>query len=100
MCRAGEELRTWTVAFLIRPPFGEELLKSIDKATRALASGDGQAGKSARLDYEKARRFLEQYVRALRELETAGVVMPSIAAVLLRDASALIAEVDALIAGV
>jgi hypothetical protein len=98
-CRAAEELRVWTVAFLVRPPYGEELMKSVDKATQALASGDGQTGKQARLDYEKARRFVEQYARALQELEAAGIVMPSIAEVLRNDAAALADQLNALIDG-
>jgi hypothetical protein len=97
-CRAAEELRVWTAAFLIRPPYGEELLKSADKATQALASGDGQTGRHARLDYEKARHFVTQYLRTLEKLAAAGTVMTSIAAVLLGDATALAASVDALCA--
>ena len=97
-CRAAEELRVWTVAFLIRPPEGQKLLHLMDEATQALARGDGQAGKKARHDYEKAHRLLTHYSRDLRRLESRGKVMPSIAAVLLGDAAALAASVDALCA--
>lgn len=99
VCRAAEELRTWTAAFLIRPPFGEELLKSVDKATQALAGGDGQSGTRARLDYQKARHFVDQYTRSLERLAADGTVMPSIAAVLLGDAAALGSAIDALMTG-
>ncbi|HEX2197497.1 MAG TPA: alpha/beta hydrolase domain-containing protein, partial [Burkholderiales bacterium] len=87
VCRAAEELRLWTVAFLIRPPHGEELLKSVDKATQAIAGAQ----------YPKARRFVDQYTRELEALQAGGIVMPSIAAVLLRDATALRGAVNALI---
>jgi hypothetical protein len=98
-CRAAEELRVWTEAFLVRPPYAEDLLKSLDKAAQAIASGDAESRHKANLDYQKARHFLEQYVRSLQELQAAGIVLPSIAAVLLGDAATLIGSVDVLIAG-
>jgi len=97
LCRGAEELRVWTAAFLIRRPHGEELLRTVDKATRELASGDGASGRHAARDYDKARDYLQDYARTLGKLERRRVVKTSIAQVLLGDAAALIAGIDALI---
>jgi hypothetical protein len=98
-CRAAETLRLRTVSFLIDPPAEGQLLKLLDRATEALAAGDGEVGFHAKHHYGKARDLLEDYVRKLERLAERGEVLPSIAADLLRDAAALIAAVDALISG-
>jgi Alpha/beta hydrolase domain len=95
-CRAAESLRLRTVSFLIAPPRDGQLLKLLDRATEALASGDGQTGFNATVHYRQARLLLEQYVGKLEQLAAAERVLPSIAADLRRQAIALIAAVDAL----
>ena len=88
----GEDIGVFGGAFKVT-----ELLRTVDKATRELASGDGASGRHAARDYDKARDYLQDYARTLGKLERRRVVKTSIAQVLLGDAAALIAGIDALI---
>jgi hypothetical protein len=93
-CRATQDLRLRTERFVIRN--GDKLVKILDEATAALASGDGQAQAKKRLDdYRKGRKLLQKYVSDLEKLRAKGQVLASIAEDLLDDAALLIADVDA-----
>ena len=94
-CRSAQSLRVLTEGFLI--PDGDKLIRDIEDATVALATGDGQtvADKKA-AEYQNARKLLVKYVDDLQRLERDGAVQPTVFDWLLAAANALIAQVDAL----
>jgi hypothetical protein len=97
-CRATQAFGVLTQGFLIED--GDKLVRHLDEAALALASGDGQAtAKKARQDYQKARKLLEKYSDDLHKLEAKGQVPPSVFADLLAGVTALLADVDELLAG-
>lgn len=97
-CRATQTLRVLTDGSLI--PNGDKLLRSLDEAMVALASGDGQATPARQVqDYGKALKALAKYVDDLQKLAAKHQVPPTIAVDLNAAAAALIAAVEALISG-
>jgi hypothetical protein len=96
-CRAAQTLRVLTDGSLI--PDGDKLLKDVDEATAALASGDGQATAKEKLqDYQQARKALQKYMDDLQTFKAKGQVPASVFDDLFDAAAALIADVDELIA--
>jgi hypothetical protein len=84
-----------TEGFLI--PDDDKLVRDLEDATIALASGDGQtAAEKKAAEYQNARKLLVKYVDDLRRLERDGAVQPTVFDWLLAAANALIAQVDAL----
>jgi hypothetical protein len=88
-CRATQTLRVLTDGSLI--PNGDKLLRSLDEAMLALASGDSQAKPSRQVqDYDTALQALAKYVDDLQKLAAKRQVPPTIAVDLNDAAAALI----------
>jgi len=95
VCRAAQDLRLRTARYLIRN--GDSLIKTLDAAALTLAEGDGAArAKDQDSAYQRALRVVQRYVADLQRLEAAGRVLPFIADDLLGDATALLADIQAL----
>jgi len=89
VCRASQTLRVLTDGSLI--PNADKLLKSIDDATFAIASGDTRAPGSAKTqDYQKAIKALQKYVADVNKLAGKGQVPATVAPDLVAGAAALI----------
>jgi hypothetical protein len=98
VCRAVETLRVLTDGSLV--PDRDKLLRSLDEATASLASGDGRSvPKKTLQDYQKARKALGKYLADLGKFDGKGLVPPSVLADLEDAAAALMADVEARIAG-
>jgi hypothetical protein len=96
VCRATEDLRLRTDRFLIEN--GGKLLDALDEAALSLARGASRTkAKEQVAEYQKAWKLVQKYVNDVNRFQRDGDLLPSIAADLLNDAAALLADVDALI---
>lgn len=100
---AIKQLRVDTFAAQIPGPRGKSLVKSLDKALGAMAKGEARLAngdiRGAKNNFTKALRQIGKYSKILTLLVKKGKVLPEVASPLLTAANAIIAQINALIAG-
>jgi hypothetical protein len=98
VCRSSQTFRVLTDGAFI--PNDDQLLKDIDDATAAIASGDGQTvAKKKPGEYQKALRALQKYISDLEQLHGKGQVPTTVFHDLVDGATALMSAVEDLIDG-